>query len=479
GHTAVWLGRETIELGAHGRVPTCALTHPCNSLTCTPKNSSNDTRAMDGIVFLGKEVSREDIKFVSGFRGFSQDMLLTQKSLIILLPKVSNPESYAQFRLISLYSVLYKLVIKIIVNRFKAWKKLTIGLGETLLTLLSRLQNLGKYLGVLFFHERVMNSSLRFIVDKSLMIPQELSEKIECLVWKFIWGTNGVSRKVSLVSWQAICQPKACGGSKYRVKEGIPEDIPEDNIVVSVPSFGDLFLEFGLFFETIYFDCSLKELVIENKSWNMDMFWVWLSNEITKCISAYQMFRERSWNSRDDIWRMVWKFPQPRRVWLFLWLAFKERLLTQVERVRQGLGDGEYCIVCGNAPEDVVHTFRNCSATKEWSIDEMIKTSYSWALQYTSSQKALHSMGLSTEMSIIDEGNWVILNTDGAVKLNSKLATDRGESLFTTSSSAFIQHIQQNLLDIRQWKLEYIPREMNFEVDHITKIAFDRNKDLH
>ncbi|MBA0682614.1 hypothetical protein Goari_024315, partial [Gossypium aridum] len=177
-----------------------------------------------------------------------------------------------------------------------------------------------------------------------------------------------------------------------------------------------------------------------------------------------------------------------------------------VERVRQGLGDGECCIVCGNAPEDVVHAFRNCSVTKEWSIDEMIKTSYSWALQYTSSQKAPHSMGLSTEMSIIEEGNWVILNTDGAVKLNSKLATARGvlkdrnggwilgfnrsldsqealqaiqESCFTTSSSAFIQHIQQNLLDIGQWKLEYIPREMNFEVDYITKITFDRNKDLH
>ncbi|XP_016690650.1 uncharacterized protein [Gossypium hirsutum] len=111
-------------------------------------------------------------------------------------------------------------------------------------------------------------------------------------------------------------------------------------------------------------------------------------------------------------------------------------------------------------------------------------------------------------MSIIEEGNWVILNTDGAVKLNSKLATAREvlkdrngawilgfnrslgcysqeafraiqESFFTTSSSAFIQHIQQNLLDIGQWKLEYIPREMNFEVDYITKIAFDRNKDLH
>ncbi|MFQ6655347.1 hypothetical protein Gotur_025940 [Gossypium turneri] len=208
------------------------------------------------------------------------------------------------------------------------------------------------------------------------------------------------------------------------------------------------------------------------------------------------MLRERSWNSRDDIWKMVWKFPQLQRVWLFLWLAFKERLLTQVERVRQELGDGECCIVCGNAPKDVVHTFRNCSATKELGL----------AIYLFSKGTAFY--GVEYRDVNIEEGNWVILNTDGAVKLNSKLATARGvfkdrnggwilgfnrslgcysqealraiqESFFTTSSSAFIQHIQQNLLDIGQWKLEYIPRKMNFEVDYITKVAFDRNKDLH
>lgn len=53
------------------------------------------------------------------------------------------------------------------------------------------------------------------------------------------------------------------------------------------------------------------------------------------------------------------------------------------------------------------------------------------------------------------------------------------ESFSKTSSSALIQCIQQNLLDIDQWKLEYISREINFEVDYIIKMAFDRNESLH
>lgn len=39
--------------------------------------------------------------------------------LIVLIPKVFSPESFVEFRTISLCSVLYKLMMKIIANRFK------------------------------------------------------------------------------------------------------------------------------------------------------------------------------------------------------------------------------------------------------------------------------------------------------------------------------------------------------------------------
>ncbi|KAA3484640.1 tyrosine decarboxylase 1-like [Gossypium australe] len=39
--------------------------------------------------------------------------------LIVLIPKKDRPEDFSEFRLISLCSVLYKLVMKVIANRFK------------------------------------------------------------------------------------------------------------------------------------------------------------------------------------------------------------------------------------------------------------------------------------------------------------------------------------------------------------------------
>lgn len=41
------------------------------------------------------------------------------KNLIIIIPKVHNPKSFSQFRPISVCTVFYKLVIKLIANWFK------------------------------------------------------------------------------------------------------------------------------------------------------------------------------------------------------------------------------------------------------------------------------------------------------------------------------------------------------------------------
>ncbi|MBA0730015.1 hypothetical protein Golax_023015, partial [Gossypium laxum] len=121
-----------------------------------PKLLVNSCLRLDqnDILFLGKEVSREEINATlfdmaplksSGSDGFHALFFQNQwdlvgdaicdwiqkvfagnvidpelnNLLVVLIPKVSNPERYAQFRSISLCSVLYKLVIKVIANRYK------------------------------------------------------------------------------------------------------------------------------------------------------------------------------------------------------------------------------------------------------------------------------------------------------------------------------------------------------------------------
>lgn len=51
-------------------------------------------------------------------------------SLIVFISEVKNPESFSQFRPLSLCSVLYKLVMKVITNRFKVAFSKIIGLEQ-------------------------------------------------------------------------------------------------------------------------------------------------------------------------------------------------------------------------------------------------------------------------------------------------------------------------------------------------------------
>ncbi|KAA3474776.1 endonuclease/exonuclease/phosphatase family protein [Gossypium australe] len=58
-----------------------------------------------------------------------------------------------------------------------------------------RVSNLRTNLGVPLFHERVTNSSLRFVVDT---------------------GSSNEGKKMAMVSWNFICQPRSCGGLGLR-----------------------------------------------------------------------------------------------------------------------------------------------------------------------------------------------------------------------------------------------------------------------
>lgn len=46
---------------------------------------------------------------------------------------------------------------------------------------------------------------------QSMMIPKGLCEEIERMVRKFIWGSSNGEKKLALVSWDNICQPRDHG----------------------------------------------------------------------------------------------------------------------------------------------------------------------------------------------------------------------------------------------------------------------------
>ncbi|MBA0845023.1 hypothetical protein Goarm_005853, partial [Gossypium armourianum] len=261
-------------------------------------------------------------------------------------------------------------------------------------------RNLGTYLVVPLLHERITKSTLSFIVDKSLMIPKSVSADIERLVRQFIWGSTDGHPKMSLVGWSSICQPRSLGG--------------------------------------------LGEMVNSDGSWNLDLFcarvlkniinriisippphpdsgsdriiWSQSASGIFSVRSAYWYLKENSWNSQDDYWKIVCKYLGPQRVRVFLWLAFKQKLLTNSERARRGISHYSSCSICGHDIEDLVHVLRDCpSAQDVWRlvIPYQLKQSC-WGRHYTYHVGDYFNNKQGSSLMVNSDDNWVFLFTDGA-----------------------------------------------------------------
>ncbi|CAI0541465.1 unnamed protein product [Linum tenue] len=76
--------------------------------------------------------------------------------------------------------------------------------------------------------------------------------------------------------------------------------------------------------------------------------------------TAYSLATDCS--DKDDAakWKEIWKWRGPERVRHFLWLAMRERLLTNSERARRKLTTSTGCGACGCDEETVLHVLRDC-----------------------------------------------------------------------------------------------------------------------
>ncbi|KAH1096690.1 hypothetical protein J1N35_013611 [Gossypium stocksii] len=81
--------------------------------------------------------------------------------------------------------------------------------------------------------------------------------------------------------------------------------------------------------------------------------------------NAYWTLKENSWRPKDDIWKPILKYQGPQRVRVFLWLVANQKLFTNSERTRRGIGQSSVCPRCGHDTEDIMHMLRDCSTAKE------------------------------------------------------------------------------------------------------------------
>ncbi|KAE8653749.1 hypothetical protein F3Y22_tig00117056pilonHSYRG00114 [Hibiscus syriacus] len=85
--------------------------------------------------------------------------------------------------------------------------------------------------------------------------------------------------------------------------------------------------------------------------------------------SAYNLITKELWNPTDVKWIKLWHLPIPERIKHFLWISYRDRLLTNVNRCARNLTDDPLCQICRSANETLLHVLRDCKQTASlWQL---------------------------------------------------------------------------------------------------------------
>ncbi|CAA0839952.1 Polynucleotidyl transferase- ribonuclease H-like superfamily protein [Striga hermonthica] len=94
------------------------------------------------------------------------------------------------------------------------------------------------------------------------------------------------------------------------------------------------------------------------------IIWGFSDNGSFSTKTAYQSLLHHERDQDRPLWRVIWRAPAPQRARTLLWLVAKDRLLTNVERLRRHILVSEACDLCGE-PKSVLHVVRDCPTVKD------------------------------------------------------------------------------------------------------------------
>ncbi|KAK8555205.1 hypothetical protein V6N12_009358 [Hibiscus sabdariffa] len=143
---------------------------------------------------------------------------------------------------------------------------------------------------------------------------------------------------------------------------------------------------------------------------NDKIIWRWSKRNNFEINSAYSRIALNTWEEKHPIWDQIWKFHVPQRIRLFLWLTYRERLMTNSERFRRSFGRSASCPRCSSDMESTIHALRDCKEAKEtWLL--LLPQSYAtyffqadikaWLQQNLSSTMLHHTNGIPWNLLFI------------------------------------------------------------------------------
>ncbi|MBA0841108.1 hypothetical protein Goarm_003622 [Gossypium armourianum] len=278
-----------------------------------------------------------------------------------------------------------------------------------------------------------------------MMIPRKIIDEIKILVKQFIWGSSDNRKKMSLVGWDSICQPKRCGGLGLR-------RLRNQNLSFLLKlGFNIMSNKDALWVHVLRSKYHLKEDLPNCIAWDRSSFlWRSLSKDTS------MVYEEgSSWDCLFGllIWRL-WKNP--------LRVDFKGSFKPPIEEESfEDLiflnTDGAVQLESKNAAAGgVVH-----DANGDWIFG------YNHRLGKCSIFNA-ELMGILEGLRLIQRRGHdeVIIQSDSLEAVKAIL-----ESTSTEANSTLIRRIQSILFQEKQLFLLYIPRDQNQVADCLAKQA--------
>ncbi|MBA0797987.1 hypothetical protein Gohar_008627, partial [Gossypium harknessii] len=178
-------------------------------------------------------------------------------------------------------------------------------------------------------------------------------------------------------------------------------------------------------------------------------------------------------------------------------LVLNQRLFTNVEHVKWGIGYDSSCGICGHHSKDILYVLRDCPTTKEiWFYVFLDGINGCF---FTGDLLQWEDMSRQQESNFVTHilKNWISLCTDRAGILDGltlihyrryegvMIQIDSLEAVKTiqhsslmSSNSALIKHIHLLLANAELWVIQYFPIGLNKVADCLAKMAFDTNHGL-
>ena len=123
------------------------------------------------------------------------------------------------------------------------------------------------------------------------------------------------------------------------------------------------------------------------------VYWKYSKNGNFTVSSAYSLLTNFNHKCEEKWWNIFWKWNGPHRIRMFLWLAFKDKLLTNAERRRRHLNASALCTRRDNGNESVLHVLRDCSQAKSLWLRMVPSNSQSNLFFLDLKEWILHNLG--------------------------------------------------------------------------------------